>query len=433
MGKNIFITAPFGYSIKNLLYSTFWQSENIKSAASIIILTPTPEIFNEFFVKQKINNAKAISSEKLSNNILRDFIYHLRVKKYLRKIDSKTDQIRRKNLKSTKKAAYILQTFQYWLAAILPFCLLDYLIFLFYPMSSIDSHKFNVWLSLAPSFDVEIPIAKNLQTNKQLKKIALIHSWDNLSSKGPIIIRFDQILTWGDWMKEEVIKFLDYPSKNVTVVGMPQYDSFFEYKSNSTKAKKQILYSTGHPSTIPHEKMILELIASHLLKNLPDYKIIIRVHPNDNVEKYLDLKTKYPNVEAIENPGQRTAKNHDKWAPNLNDMQHYADILQNSSVVLNIASTVTLDASYFGTPVINIAFDEQPKPLATSIKRYYQYNHFSKLLTTQSTILCQNIDQLIPSIRQVAKTTHKDSIQQMMNHYDPFMDGHAGKRIGDLL
>jgi hypothetical protein len=435
MKKTILISAPFGYSIKNLLYSSFWDFNSGKD--EIIIISPTPKIYNDYFDKKKIKNAKAFFFPTRKSDLLVDLIFSARRTKCLLKINSETEKIKWKILKQNNPFLFYFKKFIFLFIKIIPDKFIVKSIFIFVSTKNfkkLDLPKINTWLSLAPSFEIELPLAKFF-LEKNVKKVALIHSWDNLSSKGPLVTDFDKVLVWGDLMSSDLIDRYKY-SGDIFKVGIPQYDFFYKFKNKIKKTKlNQIIYTTGHPASIYKEYEIVEIIAKELLVQLPNFYIIVRVHPNDDIQRYMHLMKKYKNIRCIENPGKKTEINLDKWMPSEKDIFHYLKILSESKVLINIASSTSLDASFLGIPVICVRFDaKNDTSFLKSNKKFYQYEHYKEVVKSRGVYICDNIKELAFVIKAIDIDFDKKDLQKkMISSHDNFLDGNSGLRIRKLL
>src|SRR5690606_32252148 len=71
-----------------------------------------------------------------------------------------------------------------------------------------------------------------------------------------------------------------------------------------------------------------------------------------------------------------------KWVPRDDNTTHLARTMKYSDVVINIASTITIDAACFDTPVINIAYDmkQDEREYTGSVARYYNYTHYNHVV-----------------------------------------------------
>lgn len=432
--KHVLISAPFGYSIKNLLYSSFWSSKTVKDSL-IYIITPTPSVYAKFFKRNNIDNVKVVATDFNCINYSFFFtsLWQIVKTKFLTKSHSNTQKIKWKVLKDQSKILYYIKMLAVCSSSLIPTKILNKLLLLVTPdINLILPAKIDVWLSMAPSFEFDLMVYKKLKKEFEvLKKIAFIHSWDNISSKGPLICNFDRVIVWGNIMRNEVLEKFDYDNAQVHDIGMPQYD-IWNKRDFITPKKKYILYTTGHPETIPNEKLYVQDLLETLKEINQDYKLIVRVHPNDKVENYQDLVQIY-NFLEIENPGARTEKTYDKWSPEEKDMLHFGNLLFGADVVINIASTIILDASYFLKPVICFNYNKSDK-LGKSVTRFYQYEHLKRLLKHKGIYKCNSREQLKNLFIQIIQNhTLKQEQVKMFKEYDQFKDGLAGKRLGNLL
>ena len=59
-----------------------------------------------------------------------------------------------------------------------------------------------------------------------------IVSWDNLSSKGRIVVPYDHFLVWSDNMRRELQQFRPHvAAENIHIVGTPQFDPYGDPES----------------------------------------------------------------------------------------------------------------------------------------------------------------------------------------------------------
>jgi hypothetical protein len=433
--RNLLVTAPFGYSIKNLLYSSFWQSDTVKKAEKITILSATPDAFNQYFSEHSISNATAVELPSYTPSPLTVFIWQVRKTIFLERTNSSTEKIRWQTLRKSSVLRYLIKRTIISLFKVFPATTLDKLLLSSVTASSVDLPEFDTWLSLAPSFEIELPIAKQIsQQYPSATRIAFIHSWDNLSSKGAPFLRFNKVLVWGELMKQEVLKKLNYTEGQIAVVGMPQYDSYKEI-SQKKNVQDRIVYTTGHPNSMPEELEIVTQILDQLSSKGITCEFVIRVHPNDSTARYAGLIEKYKTITvSIENPGSRTEKNVDLWKPSQQDVEHYATLLRDSRLVINIASTVTLDATFFNTPVVCISFDATKKEYQNSMRRFYDFDHYSALIKKGGITLANSPEEVAEYYKKLVKNPSINSAQkEMLTLFDPYQDGLAGKRIGDAL
>jgi hypothetical protein len=104
--------------------------------------------------------------------------------------------------------------------------------------------------------------------------------------------------------------------------------------------------------------------------------------------------------------------------------------------VVNIASTTTIDAACFDTPVVNVAFDgPRNVPYEESCKRYYKFDHYKKVVETGGITIANSIDELVQQIERYLddpslEATGRARIREEQCYK---LDGKSGERIGQYL
>src|SRR5205823_6984915 len=80
--------------------------------------------------------------------------------------------------------------------------------------------------------------------------------------------------------------------------------------------------------------------------------------------------------------------------------RHLADTMRHSDVAVNVASTITIEACVFDTPVVNIAFDgdDQP-PYEQSARRYYKFTHYTNITRHDAVRVSWTPAELVENIR----------------------------------
>ena len=63
--------------------------------------------------------------------------------------------------------------------------------------------------------------------------IALVSSWDNLTSKAFFPFSLRRLIVWNNVLKNEAISLFDFPENKISVTGVPRYDLFFRKKDIS--------------------------------------------------------------------------------------------------------------------------------------------------------------------------------------------------------
>src|SRR5262249_20606049 len=143
---------------------------------------------------------------------------------------------------------------------------------------------------------------------------------------------------------------------------------------------KVVTLATAGAAVYPYGPFVVDgLVRAQQTGALGTVHLLVRLHPRDDPDAYARFRG-LPSV-TVEKPlAQLNASaklaRFDEVAPTREDRQHLAATVAHSDVLINLASTTTLEAFVFDTPVVNIAFDgAEGLPLPLSARRYYRYEH----------------------------------------------------------
>ena len=278
---------------------------------------------------------------------------------------------------------------------------------------------------------------------------AFITSWDNITTKARLIYQYDAYIVWSEWMKRELHEF--YPqSRNrpVTIVGAPQYDVFFQPEFQVSRndflkiygldpARPVILYSLGSPNMIREDYgalAFLEKAAVH--PSLSRAQVIIRAHPG-HLEKGLTelekIRARFPQA-VIQSP-------HKHWRKfpfqGEEAIVEWVNSLRHADVVINLASTMAVDAAIFDRPVVNVDFDPEPGGLNARLihEANHRWNHFSPITRSGGVWSVTNLDEMIVAVEAYLKSPelHRDGRRWIVEFVCEQVDGLAGKRMAEAV
>jgi hypothetical protein len=279
-----------------------------------------------------------------------------------------------------------------------------------------------------------------------IKSVAFILSWDNPTTKGPFPVRPDRAVLWNDILKTELMNYHEFKSEQLCVAGVPQFDIYtdrqqflgkeeFFRKWKLDPRKMLLTYTTGTPGTAPFDDEIVELLYERMRAGAfkQECQLLVRLHPKDIYDVYKRFEN-LPDL-VLQRPG-RAARTNDSWNPTHEDMYGLAELMCYSNVVINIASTITIDAAAFDTPIVNVAFDGfEEKPYEQSCRRYYDYEHYRRVVQTGGFKISYNLDELVSHIQQYLDDPTLDAAgRARIREEQAFkLDGQAGRRIAEYL
>jgi hypothetical protein len=276
-----------------------------------------------------------------------------------------------------------------------------------------------------------------------------ILSFDNLTSRGYFPLSyFDTYLVWNEEMQNELKRFYRIDNERIVITGTPQFDFHvnplhrrtidWTFEKLGIERKNYIVYCANHINLTPDEP---ELVASiikgfQLHPVLRNYQIILRLHPMDDYDRWAALRDEHPEV-RFSYPWIHEDKNHLYWGePSLEDLVLFSNTLRYSSLVLNIASTISIDAAIHDVPIVCIGFAGDP--LSRFNKLYHDYHfshHYDPIMQSGATPLAGNMDNLLEHVIDSINSPSKLSSERkkLVSMLCGELNGLASNNISTIL
>jgi hypothetical protein len=295
----------------------------------------------------------------------------------------------------------------------------------------------------------------NLHVVKEAKKrgmpvLCLVESWDNFICKGPLSVVPDRMAVWNRGMVSEASELHDFSSAKVDVVGVPQFDLYTDERTflgrdqffqtyGLDPEKKLITYAASTEGFIPDEPDIFEMVYQALQndkRGMP-VQLILRLHPITSPalrDEYFRRFSGRPNL-VVQRPG-RVSTLHDGWDPSWSDMVHLASTIYYSDVVVNIASTMAIDAAVLDKPVVAVAFGVPGKRTRSKFfDDIFARSHYRKLAVTGGLHLVQSPEELAGAIRSYLANPAMDAAgrARLREELCFQLDGQAGARAASVV
>ncbi|WP_414617798.1 CDP-glycerol glycerophosphotransferase family protein [Dyadobacter sp. 32] len=252
--------------------------------------------------------------------------------------------------------------------------------------TKIVQQQFDGIISTSP-----LDIRENIIINSlgaKTPSLAMVISWDNLTTKGMINADHDYVLLWNKYMANEYRTFhqplCNVPSK-IHVTGIPRFDLYFQLDPDQVTERcfrekfglgsaRIILFATSAAKHFPEQADIVEHLVAYA-KMRGNVKILVRCHPGDEPENYRLYEQE--NSVIIPTPQVLTGGT---MVPGLRSLLDLSEMLKYADICINVASTMRLDAAACNTPIISIAYDgNKIKPYSHSVRRFYDYTHQMEL------------------------------------------------------
>ena len=279
--------------------------------------------------------------------------------------------------------------------------------------------------------------------------MTLITSWDNLSTKHRMLFKYDGYIVWSEQMENDLHEF--YPQTRglpVYRVGAPQFDAFFNQDYNQTReefcheqgldqSKPIILHALGSPNFIPGEYHAALYLADKVAKGeLGEVQMLIRPHPLFETGKESALMSGFgPRVKL-----QRTGQAGMQLPTRSQDEEQvieWVNTFRHCDVLVNLFSTVAIDAAIFDRPVVNLDYDPGPeKRMQAMIKDVnHVWSHFKPITESGGMWTVQSNEAMVEAVRAYLKdpSLHRERRRWIAEYVCGHLDGRCGERMAGAI
>ena len=294
----------------------------------------------------------------------------------------------------------------------------------------------------------EIPLLRTA-VRRGVRSMAVDPSWDNFTNKLIPVRRVNRLIVWNDLMKDQAIALHGYGPEQVRVAGTPQWDLYFRPGTLTSReafcqtvgadpARRLVTLTTTPRELYPHHDHVLQVLVEAMRSGAwrQPSQILVRLHPRDELDAYAAFHG-LPNL-IIEKPFRSTVRAGDGLSVDVttDNQRHLANTMRHSDVVVNVASTLAIEAAIFDTPVVNISFDgETPAEWVRSSKRYYRFTHYTNITRHGAVRVAETPTQLVESIGAYLDdpSLDREGRRRMVAEQCQFLDGGAAGRVASFV
>lgn len=246
--------------------------------------------------------------------------------------------------------------------------------------------------------------------------VAMNFSWDNLTSNCKHFRKTNYLICWTDELKHQAVSIHSFPAERVFVSGIMRFDHYFRDDPHEktreeflrslglNPSEKTILVSTVTKGNYKDEPMIVEvLLRARREKRFQGFpNIFIRLHPKqDTYDEFLPF-TKEPGVH-VELAGKKMARHLGaRIEMDMEDLINLKDTLRHIDVVVNYASTITLEACIFNKPVVNIGFPPY-------YMNAYSFTHYKPVVELGAVRVAKSAEELIGEVASYLRDPSRDT------------------------
>jgi hypothetical protein len=294
----------------------------------------------------------------------------------------------------------------------------------------------------------EIPLLRTA-ARRGVRSMAVDPSWDNFTNKLIPVRRVNRLIVWNDLMKQQAIDLHGYAPGDVRVAGTPQWDLYFQSGTlisrddfcatvGADPGRRLVTLTTTPRELYPHHDHVLRVMVEAMQSGAwrEPAQILVRLHPRDELDAYAAFRG-LPHV-IIEKPFRETVRAGDGLSVDVtaDNQRHLANTMRHSDVVVNVASTLAIEAAIFDTPVVNISFDgEAPADWVRSSRRYYRFTHYTNVTRHGAVRVAETPGELVRAIGNYLDdpSLDREGRRRMVEEQCRFLDGHAGERVAAFV
>lgn len=235
--------------------------------------------------------------------------------------------------------------------------------------------------------------------SRNIPTIYAVHSWDNLTTKGPYCVQADEILLWNVGQIVELEKYHHNVNTSVRVTGSFGYDKWFERYSLNEKKKCE----TNLELHAPNIKSLLFLGSSRSISGKNEinllteiarairpsgWQVVYRMHPQNPLPE--DFQTSdfvvYPKTPQL--PVFEGA------------IATFRESVALADAVVGINTSAMFEALILGKPVINLNLSNFKQGQDDTI-------HYKHILSSEAILKVYSVSELVDLLGNLEKYNHQ--------------------------
>lgn len=412
MKEKILIILPRGETIRNFIYSDIVKDLRLKHHVTLYAVKPNEAVWN--LLREQSDELIELEPEQFSYPYRLFFeIFDLAHNRYMwseaAKVrwemrDVEADTIRKKAVRFLKKTVarvlanqaslVFLEKIDAWLAN---------------REQQIIKHRkylkaehFKLVFNTSHSHArIALPLIYAANQEK-IKTATFLYSWDNLTSQGRVVPRYNYYFAWNSKIKADFHAI--YPhikEQQVLVTGTPQFINHFNDDKCLTKndlylklglkpEEKYFLYSSGMSHHMPYEPYVVERIADIIKEIDPNLKLVVRTYAKDKGDVFDALKNKRKDIII---PNVDWEKNFQ--TPLESDQAFFIALMKNCIAGINVASTISLELCMLNKPTINVGYNPPGKNIYPyNYTRFYSFDHYKPIVASGAVQVAKDEEEM---------------------------------------
>lgn len=267
-----------------------------------------------------------------------------------------------------------------------------------------------------------------------------VRSWDNVLKH--LRTRPDVLTVWNRMNAREAVEVDRFRPEQVTQVGAPQLDMYFSDRSTTIgrdelgldPGKKTLLLATSSFTYDSDQTYLIDMLLDAVRNGEIRHplQVVLRLHPDDRVGRYLKYRSA-PEV-ILDIPERYFATL--GWTMTLPDLERMSALVRSADVMVNFATTVTLEAAIVDTPTLLVAFSPiDPEEMRRYVVGLHFKMHYKALVERDLVPVAWDREQLVSWINRYLDdpSVYRTQRGSIVSEWVQFTDGASGRRLGETI
>lgn len=276
----------------------------------------------------------------------------------------------------------------------------------------------------------------NAARRRGVPVLGVVGSWDQPTTKGPLVAGVDRYLVQSRRMREELTLYHGVPEELVEVTGWPQMDVYRQ--PGVIAPREDILAELGLPADRrfillgansarlgAHEPSVAAFMAERITDGEfgPDCSLVIRPHPKDQA-----WRERFGHLHAP------------PWVvvtpPELGRLHFLANLLAHAGLLLASFGSICLDAVALDTCVVNLVFDGGLEvPPHRSVALWQDLDHYRPVVATGGLRMVASFEELARAVAAYLADPSLDAAGRARCRAEQLepLDGQSSRRVAQAI
>ena len=288
-----------------------------------------------------------------------------------------------------------------------------------------------------------------------IKTATVIVGWDNSSSYSLPGAPVDWVTCWSQIQKAEMVQGSDWLPERVNIGGIPSYDGYIRgtwllpkeeyFKLHGLDPQRKLISYASSFITFSPDTQNVEALARLVSQDqlAEPCQLLIRLHPTHYLDqphyvrerqKIQALAAELPYVHVVEPVSLGGGMGHYSGE----DMPEKSSMMAHSDVMVTVYSTMVVEASMHGTPVISLVIDSPegwPGKYTLPLSQISGWPTHLRFRESGAGREACNEAELRKALNHYLKDPTADSQarQEFLERECTYLDGSAGQRTAEFL